>query len=444
MKRWRWCAAAPLGRRDGSTPVHGGCVNALTIACAFALLVGCDGFGRALVDERGQEHEPPVCQREEACEAVVPVPPSRDDEEPSGADGCEDAPVPPACDGGPAAEPAMNGGSLEQCGRLLSLDDGRVDPSALATLACERLVLERKVRGAAATLRLTDVTWTQLDVAIRTRDPFVLELERATLDDVRLRLVGPVSVRVVRPLGLSQVQVQGEHSAAGLSILDGRIATLRAGNTLSAFAGSLTIERAFVRGARLRATRLQIESSELLDVALETEQLQLADCTGRRLALSFDVAQLTASSLSELAVERCGRLAMYDASLSHARLPACAMPPTRVYNSSLEGSSIEGEIVADYAQLSGVRVGASDATDLQLWETNLASVRFCAGTNSVRLGVKNVAACISCTEDDGTPVPFTACRTSDDTLELSRGCGPLFAPPRCDPELERMRPSAKL
>lgn len=410
-------------------------------AAGCALLASCDGVGRALVGAQGEGGRPPVCPQYD-CQAVVPRPPGGDDMEPSGVYGCADAPLEPACDGGPATEPATNASQPARCGRTLSLDHDSADPFELATLTCERVVLERSSRSADATLRLTNVAWQQLDVTVRSSVPFVLELERARLDDVRLWLDGPVSVRVLGAVSVSQLQIRGDHGAAELSILDGAIASLRAGDPASKFMGSITIERAFVRGAQIRAGQLQVESSDLADVVLDTDRLQLADCTGRRLLMGFDQALLTASSLSDVNIERCGRLAMYDASLTSARLPACATPPTRVYNSSITGSSIEGEIVADYAQLSQVRVGALDATDLQLWETTLASVQFCAGTSSVRLGVENIAACISCTEDDGTPVPFTACRTGADPVGLSRSCGPLFAPPLCEPELERMRPSS--
>jgi uncharacterized protein YjbI with pentapeptide repeats len=420
-------------------------VNALrvrVIASACALLAGCDGVGRALVSSRaGGDVVPPMCPQYD-CQAVEPIPPTRDGVEPSGVYSCQDAPLEPACDAGPAAEPAANAPQPAQCGRVLSLDEGGADPFELGTLTCERVVLERTARGAEATLRLTDVRWRQLDVAVRSSVPFVLELERATLDDVRLSLVGPISVRVIEPRDLTQLQVSSDHAAAELAILDGRVAILRAGAPDAVFAGSITIERAFVRDARILARRMQVESSDLDDVVLETEQLQLADCTGRRLLMSFDEALLTASSLSHVNVERCGRLALYDASLTSARLPACATHPTRVYNTTIVGSSIEGQIVADYAQFSGVRVGALDATDLQLWETSLSSVNFCAGTNSVKLGVRIIALCVSCFEDDGTQVPFTACRTGGETENLSRACGALFAPPRCDPELERMRPSS--
>jgi hypothetical protein len=409
------------------------------IVIGVLMVLGCDGVGRALVgEELAGVDDDLACQRPSCQEQPLPIAPRVRDSEPLGVALCAQRPDSTLCDRADDPRTGAEEASQSPCGepRLLDEDSGE----ALRRLDCVQLSLQRTAEAGAGVLRISDARWRGLTLVIESEDAFVLELERAVLEQVRVTLRGPVTLRVIDSVEVAELMVTTDDRAAALEVRESRVRALWLGGADLPFAGTLDAQRSTIAMLTAFVRAASFESVLLDDVRASAERLELSDVTGRRLLLAADQIIVNVSSLSELEIERCGRLGAYQTWLTSFRIPACRDDATRLYGGTMRRGAIEGSIVADRASFDRTRFGVRDATELQLWDASLENTSLCAGTGRVTIGGDTSALCVFCKEDDDSPVPVQACLHPESAPILLRACRALVEAPVCEPAPQRMRP----
>lgn len=408
------------------------------LICACLLLAACDGVGRALVDRGpGEGGDGPGCPIME-CRPTgfLPLMPL----DPYGpTDRCTE-PSPAQCEPANETEPGLDPAAAGACRHVYSLDDDEVDLDALRGLACGNVRLVR-TQPEPASFRIEDANWIDLDLEIESASALTLEVARPFLTQTRLRIIGPVTVRVLETRALHDVVVMSESAAAAIDVTDAAAQAIRLGDEGDEFAARITMTRSTLERVQIFARDLSFETVGLSQARVTAENLHWVDVTSRGVKLAVGTAVISASRLSEVEVLSCDVLDIHRSSLSAYAIPACSVDPTRLFESTLTRGTLDGTFDADNAQIVNSVFGANDATDLLLWDTRLSVVNFCAGTNHVVLAGKSATGCSRCQELDGSQVPIDACREpNNDKLVVSSFCELLYLAPDCDPAPERMRP----
>lgn len=127
-----------------------------------------------------------------------------------------------------------------------------------------------------------------------------------------------------------------------------------------------------------------------------------------------------------------------DVTARNYAIPPCAGGPTRLFESNLTLGNLDGQVNLDSSQIKNSVFGASE-TNLQLWDTNLRRVNFCAGTDHVVIAGQGSYECVACRELDGSKVPIDACLQADIRPLFLKSCRLLDVAPICDPAPIRMR-----
>lgn len=408
------------------------------LASLCLVLAACDGVGRALVEEGFDD------QIDDLQCAIMECRPAKFTPlkiaEPNAPDvGCAPS-APEQCEPASETEPGLGQGDVGVCRRTLSLDDDQIDLTAIRRLSCGRARLVRTQSGSGAVVQIDGARWTQLDVSVETVDPMTLELTSASLSQIQLRISGPVTVRVLDRAIATDLLVSSDSPSAAVDFLDANVTSVRLGDEQAEFAGRLAITRSKITRANLVARDLTLESVELTSARVTAENLHWVDVTARQVKLSADTAVISASRLAAFEVLRCGLLAIHRTTLTSYAIPACSDGPTRLFGATLARGNLDGAFDVDDSTINGSVFGVSDTTDLKLWDTNLSSVNFCAGTDHVVVAGQASFDCAACQELDGTGVPIDACRQADNKLLFLKSCRVLDVAPTCDPTPIRMRP----
>jgi len=409
------------------------------IGIGVLLVLGCDGVGRALVgEELGGVDDDLGCQRTSCEEQPLPISPRVPASEPLGIGFCPLQSDRTQCDLADGPRTRSGDAAVSPCGEPQLLTEGASE--ALRRLDCVQLSLQRTAEEGAGVLRISDARWRGLTLVIESEDAFVLELERVVLEQVRVALRGPVTLRLIDSAEVSELMVTTDDRAAALEVRESRVRGLWLGSSELPFAGTFDAQRSTIATLTASVRVASFESVLLDDVRASAERLELSDATGRRMLLAADQIIVNVSSLSELEIERCGRLAAYQTWMTSVRIPACSDDATRLYGGTMRRGAIEGPIVADRASFDRTRFGVRDATELQLWDASLKNSSLCAGTGRVTLGGDTSALCVFCKEDDDSPVPVQACRHPESAPILLKTCQELVDAPVCELAPQRMRP----
>jgi hypothetical protein len=349
-------------------------------------------------------------------------------------------PAPEQCAPASETEPGLDHGLAGVCRRKLSLDDDQIDLDAIRGLSCGRARLVRTQTGAGAVVQIDGARWAQLDLTVETLDPMTLELSAASLTQLQLRVSGPVRLRVIDPAVVNDLSLATDSPAASLDLLNAEVRSIRLGDDQAEFAGTLSIARSKITDAHVVARDLVLESVELTRARVTAENLHWVDVTARQAQLSANTAVISASRLSTFEVVRCGLLSLHRTALASYAIPACSDGPTRLFGATLDRGNLDGTFDVDESNIDNSIFGVSEATELQLWDTSLSRVNFCAGTDHVVIAGTGTFECAACRELDGTGVPIEACRQRDGELLFLKSCHVLDVAPDCDPEPIRMRP----
>lgn len=422
----------------------------LQLACAIAssCLLACDSVGRALVgsDPPGQGFglQCAVTPCEEMKFAGFQTPQVLE----LRLDTCVTS-DPASCEVVSETIPGLSRATAGACMRSVSLDDDAFDATAARDLRCAAVRLSRTNSGGMRSVRIDDAHWSNLEVEIATRDAFALELANPVLDHVRVRLRGPITLRILDTKTVTELSVDSESDGSAVELRDVTAKRVMFGSEPygsaegvlgGPFAGRLAIRRSTLASAHIAAAEVAFESMVLNEVAVDVERADWVDVTGVRVRLAVDEAVISASKLNGFEVERCGELRLHKSSLASYAIPACDPGATLVFGTSLTRGQIDGAIFVDGAQIQNSVFGIAGATHVQLWDADLVRVNFCAKTEHVEIAGEGSFLCAYCQELDASEVPIDACRHEDDDTRIARSCSAFEEAAQCDPAPIRMRP----
>jgi hypothetical protein len=402
-------------------------------------LAACDGVGRALVAAGSDGASGDLICTPIECRDILFEP--FDAPEPQVPDLSVCTPSSPAlCEAASETAPDLARDPPGACRRTLSLDDDTFDPEAIRTLSCSKISLVRKQSGSTGVVRIEDATWSQLDLDIETADPVTLELMSPLLNNLEMRLRGPVTLRVLDTNAVHDVVLTTDSPSAALDLQDAEVKTIRLGDPQAEFAGMLSIAHSKIAQANIRARDLRLETVGLNDSQITAERTQWVDVTSRRTKLSAGIASISSSRLTKIEVEHCELLSIYHSTVAEYAFPDCSGSPTRLFETSLKRGSLQGTIDLDQSQVEDTVFGMHDTTDLLVWDTSLNRVNFCAATDHVVVAGEGSFLCADCRELDGAGVPIDACLHEDNKTPFIKSCGVLAVAPVCEPTPLRMRP----
>jgi hypothetical protein len=116
---------------------------------------------------------------------------------------------------------------------------------------------------------------------------------------------------------------------------------------------------------------------------------------------------LSASTLVQVHVDRCGSLMLSFSNFQDGELPACRDEPLRVYGSTVSQSTVDGAIDSDHSGWTQTRLGVHAPTDLLAWNGTFDHVNFCAHARSARMGdTGNEVRCSDCDALALSPEPL--------------------------------------
>jgi hypothetical protein len=358
---------------------------------------------------------------------------------------CE-SPIDAPC-GVAAQQPVAGNTAAGSCETRLSTDAGRHDIDALAQRTCDRLhIVDDRRAPDGGSLRVAGARLEQVNIVIESVLPLTVELESAWLRHVWFELHGPVTLRIEASQLFSDVRVSAPDqtaSSAALELTSVLGDALSIGSSAAEFGGEVVMRRSTLRRVRIRATAIELESVAMSDASIEGESLDASDATIQRLVVHTHRSKLSVCTVSAARFSDCGAFSALQGTFLDSRIEGCS-EGARLYGASFSSGVLDGQIVLDHAELSRVRLGLHERSDIQAWDSHLDYVRFCSPAQSVSFGAGSSVACSRC---DGTmrqPRDVDACVLSDAMYEAIGGpeaCPALVAPPFCaDPEPKRMRP----
>jgi hypothetical protein len=344
---------------------------------------GCDGIGEPIVDRRIPKpptlgkcgSEPPACaapERAFVLDAGVP-------------EGARPIDL-PACAGGAADCAAGDAGAgdagVEQM-RIVA-DDGSMPPS------------------------LRDARLSNTNLSIESTTPSVFTLEHCWLEDVYVRLDGPVTLRIAEPTSLARVGIaSAAGSGARVEVSDAAAVELAVGDAARGFDGALHVARSTLDVTRLAATSIELDNVDAELIEITAHDLITTDTRLTAARVGAERAVLSASTLVQVHVDRCGSLMLSFSNFQDGELPACRDEPLRVYGSTVSQSTVDGAIDSDHSGWTQTRLGVHAPTDLLAWNGTFDHVNFCAHARSARMGdTGNEVRCSDCDALALSPEPL--------------------------------------
>jgi hypothetical protein len=277
-------------------------------------------------------------------------------------------------------------------------------------------------------------------VNISADQPISVELPRAMLDNVAIKLTGPIAL-AIRASQLARVRVRGIATAAGAPSL--------ALEDSDAFHFALATEQATF-------DRLSMSHGTLEDALLETHSAHFESVAVRRstiTATDFDASDISISetelalghalisepSLDKVRLRDCGRVRFVGGQLS--RTESSCSELLQLYSvEAVRDSWLDGPIESDGSDFENTSLGNAQKTALLGYESSLVRVTFCQGVERVRLshGFLSCVACSGALADD----PSSVCsETGGITAEQDdNSCPALAEVPVCEDFPARRRP----
>lgn len=382
--------------------------NASRALSLFVLagLVGCDGIGRAIVDELGEPKGlPPMCSDESPeCDntiATVPatLPPVS---VPLGLESCASTSSPcTATPMEPGSTASVSYPNAQSCTLELAMPAG--DFSALRRASCT--VLSLLPVPPASLVRMSDVSIEQTLLTLKSDVPVVVELVRSRLVGTRVTLVGPVTLRMVGESSLQDVWVQQQPwtsgaGAASFELIEGRAQRL----TVGQLEGHVDVTRSVLLDSQLWANDIVLEGTSIARVFAAAESFDAVELNGSTLTLQVGRGTLSHVEASEIDVQRCRSMLVSGSRVSKSKFAACTeklrVDYTMVANSMLLGS-IESNIGTWIQNAFGV---GGAATDFEQWGGSQLSSRYCPGVSRVSFAEVTTLECNVC---DQLPAPET-------------------------------------
>jgi hypothetical protein len=249
-------------------------------------------------------------------------------------------------------------------------------------------------------LSLFEPYWDYSEITLEATEPLEITLEGARLEQVSLRLRGPVTLRVTQTSSLVLVTIAGEASALGRPTVELDHATARdltLGTTEAPFEGRVRVLRSELVLTQLAADDVTLESTTFERGLVQAESLNAADVRFDDLALDVEHGVISTTRGELLEVRGCGALALLDVEITRGRFEACKRL-LRAYSTKLHRVIANGPIESDESSWQYSAFGIDDETELVSWASHIYGGAFCEGVRSTQLFASTVR-CSDCSED---------------------------------------------
>jgi hypothetical protein len=295
-------------------------------------------------------------------------------------------------------------------------------PSARLMCTSKRFAVEPLPTTATHAMNtITGARWESSNIVLEADAPAELTIAGSALSDVRLHLVGPVTVRFQDATTMVRVSISSTSSDARVALDEVDPEDLTIGDSEQPFAGHVT-----ARHSEIVEASWVVESSELDSASISEAFVAVRDLVSND-GLLFDVtmtlghALFAPTAMEVVDIKSCETLSIFGSELGHVAIPSCTDEPTRIYASKLTGGSLDGAVHGDSSKLDQVRLGQKDPSDLVLWGVSVTSSVFCNEIESVKVSPSSVQ-CSSCTQRSLNPRD-KGCLLPDETFELIEDLG---------------------
>jgi hypothetical protein len=420
----------------------------------FGIACACN-VGAPLVDKL-QPGDPPIapvaCTPAPPCKPLEPIESSTRRALALTLDDCVGSACAPLLDAGLADQPddagpnqplkmrGLRGDKLVTgCDRALSQLPSQISCDAM------RIAYAADARDIA----LDAPDWSHGNLSISAQTPLQIELHAARLTNLFVQLSGPVLLRIDHAAQLDDVRIRGTQSAdgaPGVELLQASGQGVAIGDTELAFAGALSLRDVTLTDAVLASDQLELQSVSLAKAHVVTQLLTGTDVRLTDTQLEADSALLSAFSALRARLRFCDGATLVAGELRETGLAGCAGGGAlRLYKSTILASALDGAIESDASHWETTRVGASADSTLLLFESDVASTRFCDALSKLALGYQSHITCSHCQHAFAQPdqlcsIPAPGPATTYD----ANACPELTdkpAPAACsEPLPERVRP----
>ncbi|MDB4988747.1 MAG: hypothetical protein JWN04_3925 [Myxococcaceae bacterium] len=361
---------------------------------ALLLLAGCDGgFGRAIVGKYADR--PPLPPLNE-CVALPAE--------------CHSAPTftPIAAPPAPVFGLADCGYRSMQCdlihGSTATLSacelDLTLDPAyaaALKSLSCLRAELTLPANG--PSLSLANMMFDQAELVFSASTPVTIELSHAKLNDVRIELRGPITLRLSASSVIQDTQITDTSSSGASVELSESSATAL---SVLGLRGTLSLLRSNVRQSTFFATTAELETTTLGGVGIVADQLVGVELQGSSINLEFQTGTLSGANLMDVTVQRCGSLLIANSTIYDSIFAACS-DKLRADRGAIGRSVVLGAIESHVMIWQADTFGGGVNTSMNAWGSDISGSRFCANTQHFSLVAQQTLACNICEEVQAPP-----------------------------------------
>jgi hypothetical protein len=314
------------------------------------------------------------------------------------------------------------GGALAAPIACLPTESFDAAPSARLMCTSKRFAVEPLPTTATHAMNtVTGARWQSSNIVLEADAPAELTISGSELSDVRLHLIGPVTVRFQDATTLVRVSISSASPDARVALDEVDPEDLTIGDSDQPFAGHVAARHSEIVEASWVIESGELDSASISEAFVDARDLVSNDGLLFDVTLALGHALFAPTAMEVVDIESCQSLSIFGSELGHVAIPSCSDEPTRIYASKLTGGSLDGAVHGDSSKLDQVRLGQKEPSDLVLWAVSVTSSVFCDELESLKVSPSSVQ-CSSCTERALDPRD-KGCLLPDDTFELIEDLG---------------------
>jgi len=295
-------------------------------------------------------------------------------------------------------------------------------PSASLMCTSKRFAIEPLPTTATHAMNtITGARWQSSNIVLEAGAPAELTIAGSALSDVRLHLIGPVTVRFQDATTLVRVSISSPSADARVALDEVDPEDLTIGDSDQPFAGHVTARHSEIVEASWVIESGELDSASISEAFVDARDLVSNDGLLFDVTMTLGHALFAPTAMEVVDIQSCETLSIFGSELGHVVIPRCTDEPTRIYASKLTGGSLDGVVHGDSSKLDQVRLGQKEPSDLVLWAVSVTSSVFCNQIESLKVSPSSVQ-CSSCTKRSLNPRD-KGCLLPDDTFELIEDLG---------------------
>jgi hypothetical protein len=342
-----------------------------------------------------------------------------------------------SCDVSAMGSTKLGGGQSVQkgCLRAWTLNESAKDELQGGKFACSALLAQAQE---ARDFKVSGLSLSSVNFTLKALELTTVAFTDAVFRNVHIALEGPIVLRIIdSELRNTRVELASD---AELELEHTESTALMVAGPKSSPAGKITAKWQRLSASHLQARAITLESVELVESQLNADVFQGVDVQWALGYLSVGEGLLASSYTEHLHVRECSTLTIVDSEMNYNRMACDGL--LRVYDTLVYATMFDGSVQTDRSRVSASRFGVRSKTEINAWDTALASNIFCGKQERLTFGgavVQNCARCESADALDVCALPET------EVVSQKNACVAVHAPPECSrplPTRDRLAPVA--